>query len=164
MSKKQKRKLVKFVLKAVILTVVLISLLTQCNSIHNLKDENKALFDDLKAIEKSLSENEQQPTLTPLGEFKTTGYDAKCEHCCGKSDGITASMTKATEGRTVAMNRQQMKDLGIEFGDVIYIDGIGERIVEDTGCGPNVVDVVCKDHAECYKITGYHQVYLKTNN
>lgn len=50
-----------------------------------------------------------------------------CVKCCGKTDGITASGEKAIQGVTVAMNKT------IPFGTKIYIDGIGERIVQDRG-------------------------------
>lgn len=50
-----------------------------------------------------------------------------CVECCGKTDGITASGEKATQGITVAMNKS------IPFGTKIYIDGVGERIVQDRG-------------------------------
>ena len=90
--------------------------------------------------------------------FKITGYDAYCTHCCGKSDGITASGTQAKAGRTVAMNRADMNRYGIKYGDSIYIKGIGERVVEDTGCKQVCIDVVCENHDACYKITGYYNV------
>ncbi len=38
-----------------------------------------------------------------LGEFTATAYCA-CVSCCGKDDGITATGTKATEGRTIAVD------------------------------------------------------------
>lgn len=50
-----------------------------------------------------------------------------CRKCCGKTDGITASNVKAVEGVTVAM------DKSIPFGTKVYIDGVGERIVQDRG-------------------------------
>jgi 3D (Asp-Asp-Asp) domain-containing protein len=87
-----------------------------------------------------------------MGSYSITGYDA-CYSCCGKTDGITASGTKATAGRTVAMK-------GVPFGTKIYIDGIGERVVEDRGVGYGTVDVYCDTHAECYAITGRYDVYM----
>lgn len=58
--------------------------------------------------------------------YVITAYCA-CVQCCGKTDGITASGVKAVEGVTVAMNKS------IPFGTKIYIDGVGERIVQDRG-------------------------------
>lgn len=53
-------------------------------------------------IELTTVKFEDIPKLTELGTFKLTAYCA-CEKCCGKSDGITASGTKATAGRTIAV-------------------------------------------------------------
>ena len=62
--------------------------------------------------------------------------------CCGKNDGITASGVKAIEGVTVAMNKS------IPFGTKIYIDGVGERIVQDRGeaIKGNRIDLYFSDH------------------
>lgn len=88
-----------------------------------------------------------------IGTYKITGYDI-CYSCCGKIDGITASGTKATPGRTIAMK-------GYPYGTRVYIEGIGYRTVEDTGgFSRNAIDVLCNNHAECYAITGYRNVYL----
>ncbi len=96
--------------------------------------------------------------VLPFREFYITGYTPTCEHCCGKSDGITSSGTVATVGRTAAMHPIDMDIFGIEYGDNIYIEGIGERVVEDTGCGRGVIDVACESHEECYKVTRYSVV------
>lgn len=104
----------------------------------------------------------EEPTEPlPFGEFYITGYTPTCEHCCGKSDGITASGVEAIVGRTVAMHQVDMHILGIEYGDRIYIEGIGERVVEDTGCRQGVIDVACASHEDCYKVTGYSVVEVK---
>lgn len=98
-------------------------------------------------------ETEAQPRLRYLGEFQIYGYDI-CEKCCLKTDGITASGAPATVGRTVAVN-------GLPFGTVLYIDGVGERVVEDRGgLEEGVIDVLCADHAACYAITGIYDVYI----
>lgn len=96
--------------------------------------------------------------VIPFGEFYITGYTPTCEHCCGKSDGVTASGVEALVGRTVAMHQTDMNNLGIEYGDSIYIEGIGERVVEDTGCRQGVIDVACENHEDCYKVTRYATV------
>jgi len=84
------------------------------------------------------------------GEYWVTGYDI-CMSCCGKTDGITASGTMATAGRTCAGT--------MEFGTELYIKGIGRRTVEDRGVGDGCLDVVCGDHEACYEITGWYQVW-----
>ena len=93
------------------------------------------------------------PRLVYLGTYTIVGYDT-CEACCGKSDGITASGTVATVGRTVATGCEFL------FGTVLWIPGIGERVVEDVGnVKPGVIDVLCADHESCYAITGQYHVY-----
>ena len=72
-----------------------------------------------------------------LGRFKLTAYCA-CEKCCGKSDGITASGTKATQGRTVAMG-------GIPLGTKISINGT-VYTVEDRGTVYGHVDIFKNSH------------------
>ena len=73
--------------------------------------------------------------------YVITAY-CSCVSCCGKSDGITASGVKAVEGITVAA------DKSIPFGTKIYIDGIGERIVQDRGgaINENHIDLFFSDH------------------
>lgn len=98
-------------------------------------------------------ETAQEPQMELLGTYWVTGYDPYCAHCCGKSDGITASGTEAVTGYTVSM-----KD--IPFGTVIYIDGLGTFEVQDRGVGAGVIDVACDSHAACYAITGNYEVWV----
>ncbi len=89
-----------------------------------------------------------EPTMTYLGHYKLTAY-CPCEKCCGKDPshpayGITASGEPAQEGVTVAM-----KDL--PFGTRIYIEGLGERIVQDRGVASGRVDIYDDSHADCFQ-------------
>lgn len=97
--------------------------------------------------------------LRELDRFKITGYTPTCKHCCGKTDCIGASGKKIVVGESVAMNRTDMKNFGLEYGDKIYIEGIGERVIVDTGCDQGVVDVACDNHESCNAITGYRRVH-----
>ena len=100
-----------------------------------------------------MDEVEAAPTLLYLGRYNVTGYDT-CEQCCGHTHGITASGAQATVGRTVSAGRE------FPIGTVLYIAGIGERIVEDRGnLNSDVLDVLCNNHSECYAITGVYDVY-----
>ena len=77
-----------------------------------------------------------------LGEFVITAY-CPCEKCCGKyADGITASGTAATEGRTCAVDPEV-----IPLGTEIEIDGV-KYIAEDTGGAikGNRIDICFNDH------------------
>lgn len=60
-------------------------------------------------------------------DYTITAY-CPCEKCCGKSDGITATGTKATAGRTIAVDPNE-----IPYGTRIEIEGVGVRIAEDCG-------------------------------
>lgn len=87
------------------------------------------------------------------GRYWVTGYDT-CEDCTGKTDGITASGTVATVGRTAAAWP------GMEFGTRLWIPGLGDRVIEDRGgLASNVIDVLCEDHDQCFAITGWYDVY-----
>lgn len=87
-----------------------------------------------------------------LGSFKVTAYCA-CQKCCGKdpSDpwyGITATGTKATEGRTIAVDPKV-----ISYGSVVYFegpDGFHEYRAEDCGGAikGNDIDLYFDSHEE----------------
>ena len=74
--------------------------------------------------------------------YKVTGYCA-CMKCCGKTNGITASGTKATAGRTIAASSQ------FSFGTKVLINGT-TYTVEDRGGAikGNKIDVYFNTHAE----------------
>lgn len=93
------------------------------------------------------------PQMESLGTYYITGYDPYCSHCCGKSDGITASGETVTVGRTIAM-------YGVPFGTKIYITGLGVYTVEDRGVSKGMIDVACANHAECFAITGNRNAYI----
>ena len=69
---------------------------------------------------------ETKPKYVSLGEFKLTAY-CDCMKCCNKTDGITASGTKATQGRTIAVDPKK-----IPYGTKIIING-NTYVAEDCG-------------------------------
>lgn len=88
----------------------------------------------------------RQPQLVSLGTFKVTHYCA-CSRCCGKSDGITATGTKATAGRTIAVDPRL-----IPYGTKVllrYSDGT-EHTYRAEDCGGAIkqkrVDVFVESH------------------
>ncbi len=91
-----------------------------------------------------------------IGEFMTYGYDI-CPKCCGNTNGITASGAKAKVGETVAADWSVLPN-----GTTIEIEGIGKRIVQDTGGAikGKKLDVLCGNHAECYQVTGKRKVWI----
>lgn len=89
-------------------------------------------------------EPEVEPKAESLGEFKLTAY-CTCEKCCGKwADGITATGTQATPGRTIAVDPKV-----IPLGSTVYINGT-EYIAEDIGGAikGNRIDVLFPTHQE----------------
>lgn len=89
------------------------------------------------------SEPESEPELRSLGRFKLTAYCA-CSKCCGKSDGITASGTKAKQGRTIAVDPKQ-----IPYGTKVVING-HTYVAEDCGGSikQNRIDVFFNSHKD----------------
>lgn len=95
-----------------------------------------------------------EPGMKYIGKFSITGYDS-CSSCCGVwAGGPTASGVMPTVNNTVAMSSEYA------FGTKIYIDGLGYFTVEDRGVGRGAIDVYCKNHEECYAITGSYDVYI----
>ena len=88
-----------------------------------------------------VEEEKPDRVLVSLGEYRISAY-CPCEKCCLKSDGITASGTQATAGRTAAMN-------GVPFGTKIVIDG-HEYTIEDRGggLGSKIIDIYFDTHEE----------------
>ena len=87
-----------------------------------------------------------KPKLKYFGEFKLTSY-CPCIKCCGKTDGITYSGVKAVEGVTIAADIRKLP-----IGTKVYIDGLGERVVQDIGGAikGNKIDVFFDKHSDCY--------------
>lgn len=96
-----------------------------------------------QAEDETEPEQESEPELRSLGRFKLTAYCA-CSKCCGKSDGITASGTKAKQGRTIAVDPKQ-----IPYGTKVVING-HTYVAEDCGGGirKNCIDVFFDSHKE----------------
>ena len=96
-------------------------------------------IDELKNNEAEIEPLEQ----ISLGEFTITHYCA-CSRCCGKSDGVTATGTQATAGRTIAVDPEV-----IPLGTEVIIDG-QSYIAEDTGGAikGNKIDIFCESHEE----------------
>ena len=103
---------------------------------------------------------DQVPQLTSLGTYKITAYCA-CQKCCGKSPddpryGITATGTRATQGRTIAADPKVLP-----YGTVVVING-HEYIVEDCGGAikGNEIDLFFDDHQEAREWgTQYWEVF-----
>ena len=91
--------------------------------------ELAAKVDELSAALASLPNLPAGLTASYAGEFTLTAYcTEKYAHICGTGTGITASGAPVTPGVTVAA------DLSVlPLGTVVYIEGVGVRVVQDTG-------------------------------
>jgi 3D (Asp-Asp-Asp) domain-containing protein len=92
-----------------------------------------------------------------MGRFKLTGY-CRCVKCCGKSDAITATGTKAKAGRTIAVD----PDI-IPYGSKVEING-RTYIAEDCGGAikNNKIDIFFNSHEEALEFgVKYSEVYVK---
>ncbi len=85
------------------------------------------------------------PSKTPVTNgtiYKITAY-CPCVKCCGKSNGITASGTKATAGRTIAASSKFAMGTKLNINGHVYT-------VEDRGGAikGNKIDIFVNTHAE----------------
>ena len=94
-----------------------------------------------------------------IGTFDCTAYC--CEtypHICG-GNGITASGVPVTAGLTVAVDPEV-----IPLGTILYIEGVGVRIAQDTGSAikGQKIDVAVDAHAEAESWAGWgsHNVWI----
>lgn len=83
-----------------------------------------------------------------MGNFKLTFYCA-CSSCSGGYGAGTATGTRCTEGRTIAVDPRV-----IPLGSKVYIEGFGDFIAEDTGGAikGNKIDIYLSDHDRCYEL------------
>ena len=91
----------------------------------------------------SKKKSTKKSKLRNIGTYKITGY-CGCSSCCGKSDGITASGTRATAGKTIAADTSKLP-----FGTKVVIDG-HTYTVEDVGgaINGNHIDVYFSSHSK----------------
>jgi 3D (Asp-Asp-Asp) domain-containing protein len=88
--------------------------------------------------------------LVYIGDFKLTHYCCeKYKHICGTGSGKTATGTKVTAGRTIAVDPKV-----IPYGTKVYIEGYGWRTAED--CGGAVknkqIDIAVDTHNEAWSM------------
>lgn len=103
------------------------------------------------------TEAETEPELVLLGEYKLTAY-CPCVKCCNKDDGITATMTVATQGRTIAVDPKI-----IPYGSTVIING-HEYVAEDCGGSikQNRIDIFFDSHEDALDFgVQYAKVFLK---
>lgn len=105
----------------------------------------------VKYMGQSTVNQQLKNNATYAGKFKLTFYCA-CKKCCGKTNGITASGTRATEGRTIAINNAKFP-----MGTKVHLDGFGDFIVEDRGgMKSTTIDVFVTDHQRALQLGVYY--------
>ena len=102
-------------------------------------------------VETISEETHAEHTETHAPEYNeitvtATAY-CPCAKCCGKSDGITATGTKATAGRTIAVDPSV-----IPYGAEVIING-NTYVAEDCGGAVkgNRIDIFFDTHEEALK-------------
>lgn len=99
--------------------------------------------------------------LEPAGTFLCTAYcTEKRSHICGTGDGVTASGTPVQADLTVAADQTIFP-----YGTVLYIEGIGIRVVQDRGAdiqGQHLDVAVAGTHEAALNWDGYgeHRVWI----
>lgn len=117
---------------------------------NNKDDSNK------NTSNKNEEQMEEESNLVYIGRFKLTAYCA-CSKCCGKSDGITATGTKAKQGRTIAVDPKK-----IPYGTKVVING-HTYVAEDCGGSikNNRIDIYMSSHKEALQFgVQYADVYI----
>ncbi|MCI9564760.1 MAG: hypothetical protein HFG30_01970 [Eubacterium sp.] len=112
----------------------------------SVKKQKIVLSSNEKAKKKSKKKSnykKKKNKLKNIGTYKITGY-CGCSSCCGKTDGVTASGTQATAGRTIAADTTKLP-----FGTKVVIDG-HTYTVEDRGGAikGNKIDVYFSSHSK----------------
>jgi 3D (Asp-Asp-Asp) domain-containing protein len=112
-------------------------------------EENKNVLESNLAElkEKQLELQKKADKYEYIGDYKLTGY-CPCYSCSEGYGSNTASGVRAKEGITVAADRRK-----IPLGTKIYIEGVGERIVQDVGGAikGNKLDIYVENHSDCYR-------------
>jgi len=124
------RKILPIWLMSILVAIMITSLVTQATS-----EPEKVVEVVYVEVEPEIPEVIEEPVaevlepqMVSVGEYELTAY-CSCEICCGEyADGYTFTGEKATEGITVAADPDS-----IPLGTSIYIEGVGERVVQDIG-------------------------------
>ena len=139
--------------------LILFAALTVKTTGQPYKGEPPVVEDKLPGEDKPAEGSAALDIGEPLGEFKLTAY-CPCAKCCGKTDGITATGTTATDGRTVAVDPAL-----IPYGatvTVYFADGtLHSYIAEDCGGGikGNRLDIYFNDHQTALQF-GVQRAYV----
>lgn len=115
------------------------------NIITNAQGTWKSAEDKKQYLLARLKELENKKVY--VGSFKLTGY-CPCYKCSSHWGKQTSSGKTAVEGITVAADTRVLP-----LGSKVFIEGVGERIVQDTGGAikGNKIDIFVNIHSNAYK-------------
>lgn len=135
----------------------------------------KAKKNKYKVAKKYLSKDERflvnyvskGGAIEDAGTWYCTAYcTEKRRHICGTGTGITASGEPVEAFVSCALNRHNLK--AYPFGTHIYIEGIGERVIMDTGGGVRQKQIDCAVdthyNAVHWNGQGDHRVWILKKN
>ena len=126
--------------------------------------QDRAIQDEevIDQLQTAADENALPDGLTKeyAGEFLCTAYcTEEYPHICGTGDGITASGRPIQADVTVAADQTLLP-----YGTVLYIEGVGIRVVQDKGAGVQGyhLDVAVDTHENALAWSGYgeHRVWI----
>ena len=131
-------------------------------TVFKLSDLNHRLQDneqDITRLEAALTDkNKEDLLLHGMHVVKASAYSPRACETNG-DPWETATRTRATGGRTIAVSRDLAKKLK---GKRVYIPGIGERVVEDVMHQRyrNSIDVFFENTAEAVEFGRQHLVLI----
>lgn len=144
---------------------------TNYDSIKKKYDKVISYKDKYKVAKKYLSKDEQflvdyiskGGTIEDGGTWYCTAYCCeRRKHICGTGSGITASGDPVQAFVSCALSKSSLRKY--PFGTHIYIEGVGERVVMDTGGGVrhNQIDCAVDTHynAVHWSGQGEHRVWV----
>ena len=122
-----------------------------CYPTNNVTEDELGVEEQVsEVVVQEPSYRERLDQMASRGEIRVermeiTAYNATTKQC-GNDLGITASGKKVQEGRTIATHTS------IPLGTKVYIEDVGEFVVEDRGnLRENEVDVFMEDENEAWK-------------
>lgn len=135
---------------------------SRADELNEMLSEANIMLEETGAMIDELKSNEYK--LVYIGNYKLTHYcTEKREHICGTGTGLTATGTKVTAGRSIAVDPSV-----IPYGTKVYIEGYGWRIAEDCGGGVDGkhIDIAVTSHSEALSMgtkTGGVWILVKTS-
>lgn len=123
--------------------------------VQALHESDKANFPEIPESSGNKSDVPTSSTCKKTLKVLATAY-CGCYECCGKEDHITATGTRATEGRTIAVDSRM-----IPYGTHVIING-HEYVAEDCGgdIQNNRIDIYFEGH-EAARIWGKQYVTVE---